>query len=55
MITPPFSDMELHLYVECVKQDFSKKAAADFFESMNFPIDFEFLNILREQYGKAKL
>lgn len=51
----PFSDIELRLYVECVKRDFSKEQASNFFKSMDLKIDFEFLNILREQYGKAKL
>jgi hypothetical protein len=50
-----FSDMELRLYVECVKQDFSKEQSSNFFKSMDYKIDFEFLNCLLEQYGKAKL
>lgn len=50
-----FSGIELQLYVECVKQDYSKEQASNFFKSMDLKIDFEFLNILREQYGKAGL
>jgi hypothetical protein len=50
-----FSDIELHLYVECVKKDYSKEQASNFFKSMDLKTDFEFLNILREQYGKEKL
>ena len=50
-----FSDIELHLYIECVKKDYSKEQASNFFKSMDLKIDFEFLNILREQYGKPKL
>jgi hypothetical protein len=55
MTTCPFTEIELRLYVECVKQDFSKDQASNFFKSMDCKIDFEFLNILREQYGKVKL
>jgi hypothetical protein len=51
----PFSEHELALYVECVKLDFSKEQASNFFKSMGEKIDFEFLNILRGEYGKGKL
>jgi hypothetical protein len=50
-----FSEIELHMYVVCVKNDYSKEEATNFFKSMDLKIDFEFLNILREQYGKEKI
>jgi hypothetical protein len=49
------SDIEVRLYVECVKMNYSKEQAKTFFESMDETINFEFLNILREQYGKERL
>lgn len=54
-MTKQFSEIELQLYVECVHLDFSRDKASDFFKSMGETIDFEFLNILREEYGKEKL
>ena len=49
------SDVEIHLYVECVKMNYSKEQSENFFKSMDEKVDFEFLNILREQYGKERL
>ena len=49
------SDIEVRLYVECVKMNYSKEQSGAFFESMDEKIDFEWLNILREQYGKERL